>query len=163
MAKANQVKTNAMRLLERGKVAYTPVYYDLGDTEFSGAAVSELTGIAPERSFKTLCARGDRRGVLVFLVPVALELDLKLAAQAAGEKKVELTPIKDLLALTGYVRGCVSPIGMKKTYPAFLDCSALQHGEVAVSAGAKGASLLVNPQALLQFLGAECKPLTRLP
>ena len=151
----NPTKTNAMRLLERAKIAYTPVYYDLGDTEFSGEAVAALTGIPPAQSFKTLCAKGDRRGVLVFVVPVNAELNLKLAALAAGEKRIELLPTKDLLAHTGYVRGCVSPLGMKKAYPTFIDETARAFDTIAVSAGAKGTSLLVAPDALSGCIRTE--------
>lgn len=149
-----QAKTNAMRMLERAKIAYQPVYYDLGEEEFSGEAVSALTGIQPERSFKTLCARGDKRGVMVFVVPVSGELSLKAAAKAAGDKRVEMVHSKDLLGLTGYVRGCVSPIGMKKQYPTFIDESATKFESIAVSAGAKGCSLLVSPGELAGYLRA---------
>lgn len=151
---APNAKTNAMRMLEKAKIPYEPVYYDLGSTAFSGEAVAALTGIAPARSFKTLCAKGDKTGVLVFVVPVSGELQLKAAAKAAGDKKVELVQSGELLGLTGYVRGCVSPIGMKKQYPAFLDASARGFETIAVSAGAKGASLLVNPEALAGYLRA---------
>ncbi|MDL2259026.1 Cys-tRNA(Pro) deacylase [Eubacteriales bacterium OttesenSCG-928-K08] len=151
---AKPAKTNAMRMLERAKIAYEPVYYDLGDEEFSGEAVSALTGIPEKQSFKTLCANGDKQGLLVFVVPVSNELDLKAAASAAGEKRVEMLPTKNLVALTGYQRGCVSPLGMKKQYPTFIDESAAGFDKIAVSAGAKGASLLVNPSELAAHLGA---------
>ncbi|MDL2217424.1 Cys-tRNA(Pro) deacylase [Christensenellaceae bacterium OttesenSCG-928-M15] len=150
-----QMKTNAMRILDRAKISYEPVYYELGDTEFSGRVVSELTGIEEERSFKTLCAKGDKFGIMVFVVPVSGELDLKAAAIAAGDKRVEMAPTKDLIALTGYMRGCVSPVGMKKQYPTFIDESAGGFDTIAISAGAKGCSVLINPNTLLEFLQAK--------
>ena len=114
-------KTNAMRMLERAGIPYKPVYYEIADEEFCGEAVSQLTGIPPEQSFKTLCAKGDKRGVLVFVIPVDGELDLKAAAVAAQDKRVELVHVKELITLTGYVRGGVSPVGMKKLYPTYFD------------------------------------------
>ena len=154
-------KTNAMRMLERAGVPYRPVYYEIADEEFSGPAVSLLTGIEPACSFKTLCARGEKRGVLVFVIPVDEELDLKAAATASGDKRVELVHVKDLPALTGYVRGGVSPVGMKKSYPTYFDETALLFDEIAVSGGAKGCTLLAEPQALLAVIGAHTAPLTR--
>ena len=132
MSKEKSVKTNAMRMLDRAKIPYEPVFYDLGDAEFSGELVSELTGIDPARSFKTLCTRGEKRGILIFVVPVAAELDLKAAAAAAGDKRVELVPTKEVLGLTGYVRGGVSPVGMKKQYPTFIDSTAELFETIAI-------------------------------
>ncbi|MEL7608800.1 MAG: aminoacyl-tRNA deacylase [Bacillota bacterium] len=154
-------KTNAMRLLERAGIAYEAVTYDLGETPFSGEAVSALTGIPPEQSFKTLCARGERKGVLVFVVPVAGELDLRAAAAAAGDKRVELLPTAQLLPLTGYERGGVSPVGMKKLYPTVFDETAQLFDRVAISGGAKGIKLLVDPLFIAQYLGASFAPLSR--
>ena len=107
-------KTNVMRLLDKGKVPYTPLYYDLGHRPFSGEAVCEALGLDPAGSFKTLCARGERKGVAVFVIPIAGELDLKAAAKALGDKAVELAAVRELPTLTGYERGAVSPVGMKK-------------------------------------------------
>ena len=112
-----------MRLLDKGKVPYTPLYYDLGDRPFSGEAVCEALGLDPAGSFKTLCARGERKGVAVFVIPIAGELDLKAAAKALGDKAVELAAVRELPTLTGYERGAVSPVGMKKRYPIFIDAS----------------------------------------
>jgi Cys-tRNA(Pro)/Cys-tRNA(Cys) deacylase len=154
-------KTNAMRMLERAGIPYKPVYYEIADEEFCGEAVSQLTGIPPEQSFKTLCAKGEKRGVLVFVIPVDGELDLKAAAVAAQDKRVELVHVKELLALTGYVRGGVSPVGMKKLYPTYFDETALLFDEIAVSGGTKGCTLLVEPQTLLDTLNAQTAPLTR--
>lgn len=156
-----EAKTNAMRMLERVKIPYKPVYYDLGGAEFSGQAVAELTGIPESRSFKTLTARGARRGILVFVIPVDRELDLKKAAAAAGDKSVELLPVKELITVTGYERGAVSPLGMKKAYPTYIDDTALGFDEIAVSAGKKGASLVVAPGGLEKAAGAAFAGLTR--
>lgn len=156
-----EVKTNAMRMLERAGIPYTPVYYDLGEETFSGEAVSVLTGIPPEQSFKTLCARGERKGVLVFVIPVSGELDVKAAALAAGDKRIELIHVKDLLGLTGYVRGGVSPVGMKKQYPTYLEETALRFERIAISGGQKGCTVLVSPQQLLTLLGASTARLLR--
>ena len=156
-----EVKTNAMRMLERAGVPYTPVYYDLGEETFSGEAVSALTGIPPEQSFKTLCARGERKGVMVFVIPVSGELDVKAAASAAGDKRIELIHVKDLLGLTGYVRGGVSPVGMKKQYPTYIEETALRFDRIAISGGQKGCTVLVSPQQLLTLLGASAARLLR--
>ena len=153
-------KTNAMRQLERANIPYEPIYYQISDEEFSGTAVANLLGLPPEQCFKTLCARGEKKGVMVFVVPVGAELSLKAAAQAAGDKRVELTHQKELLALTGYVRGGVSPVGMKKLYPTFIHESALQFEKISISAGSKGVSLLADPKALGAFLHAAFVPIT---
>jgi len=158
---ANAVKTNAMRILETAGISYEAQFYEIADEDFSGVAVAELTGIEPERSFKTLCARGEKKGILVFVIPVAEELDLKLAAKAAGDKRVELTHVKELFNLTGYVRGGVSPIGMKKKYPTYFDETAILFDTISISGGQKGCKLMVEPEPLAEFLGAEFAPLTR--
>lgn len=150
-----EVKTNAMRLLDKGKVAYTPLYYDLGDEPFSGEAVCRALNASPESSFKTLCARGEKKGVAVFVVPIPAELNLKAAAKALGDKKVELVQVKELVALTGYERGGVSPVGMKKRYPVFIHQSALDFEKIRISGGMKGVSLMLSPRDLAAFLGAQ--------
>ena len=152
---SKQIKTNAMRLLERANIPYEPVYYDLGDMEFSGEAVSKLTGIPEKQSFKTLCAKGEKKGLTVFVVPVSGELDVKAAALAAKDKRMEMLHVKDLLTHTGYVRGGVSPVGMKKQYPTYIDESALGFDKIAISAGARGSSMLVAPEELARLLQAE--------
>ena len=154
-------KTNVMRLLDKGKVPYTPLYYDLGDRPFSGEAVCEALGLDPAGSFKTLCARGERKGVAVFVIPIAGELDLKAAAKALGDKAVELAAVRELPTLTGYERGAVSPVGMKKRYPIFIDASALERDIIEISGGMKGASLSIAPRPLADFLGAQFAPLVR--
>ncbi len=154
-------KTNAMRMLDTAGIAYEALNYELDDEAFSGVAVSALTGVEPDRCFKTLCARSAKRGALVFVIPVSAELDLKEAAAAAGEKAVELVHVNELPALTGYVRGGVSPIGMKKVYPTFFDETAVLFDTISISGGVKGCSLLVDPQKAADYLGAVFAPLTK--
>ena len=157
--KDKAIKTNAMRLLSQAKIEHKTLYYDLAGEAFSGAAVSEALGMAPERSFKTLCARGEKKGVAVFVVPVDGELSLKAAARALGDKAVTLVHVKELLDLTGYERGSVSPIGMKKRYPVFLDDTMRAFDEIGISGGMKGVTLLLRPDALSAYLGATFAPL----
>lgn len=159
MSKA-QNKTNVMRLLEAAGIGYAPLYYDLGDTPFSGEAVCEALGVSAEESFKTLCARGERTGINVFVIPVAGELDLKAAAAACGDKVVTLTAVKELKNLTGYERGGVSPLGMKKAYPTFIDETAQLFEQIEISGGIKGCSIKVAPEPLCTFLGAKFAALT---
>ncbi len=159
MAK-QQSKTNVMRILEAAGLPYEPLYYDLGDADFSGEAVCKALGVSPEESFKTLCARGERKGIAVFVIPVAGELDLKAAAAACGDKAVALVPVKELKALTGYERGGVSPVGMKKPYPVFIDETAQLFEHIEISGGLKGCSVKLEPEPLAAFLGAAFAPLT---
>lgn len=159
--KIQAVKTNVMRMLEKAGVAYTPIYYDLGQEEFSGLAVSLLTGIPPEQSFKTLTAKGVKRGYLVFVLPVDAELDFKKAAQAAEDKSVEMLHLKDLQTVTGYRRGEVSPLGMTKRFPVFFDETAILYDRIAVSAGKKGASVLTDPEQLASLLEASFADLSK--
>lgn len=149
-------KTNVMRMLEKANIAYLPVKYDYSEDDLSGVhAAAQIKEITPEQCFKTLVARGERLGPLVFVLPVARELDLKAAAAAAGDKRVELIHVKELPGLTGYLRGGCSPIGMKKKFPTFIDDSALQFGKIGVSAGARGQQVILDPRALGDFVQAQ--------
>lgn len=156
---AKKTTTNAMRMLTSAKIPFEAVEYEADDKKLSdntfGIHISELTGIEPERSFKTLVGRGDKTGVTVFCIPVSCELDLKKAAKATGNKKVELIHVKELLGLTGYIRGGVSPIGMKKKYPTFIHNSAESFEKVAVSGGVCGITLLLNPKDLIKVTEAK--------
>lgn len=144
-----------MRLLSAAKIDYKALYYDLEGEEFSGEAVSRALGISPEQSYKTLCVRGEKQGVAVFVVPVSGELSLKAAARALSDKAVTLVHVRELQELTGYERGSVSPIGMKKRYPVFLDDSMKAFDEIAISGGMKGVTLLLRPEALRQYTSAR--------
>lgn len=148
-------KTNAMRQLDKAKIKYSVREYEVDESDLSGVHVAEQIGENPAAVFKTLAAKGEKRGIIVFCIPVAKEIDLKKAARAIGDKRVEMVHMKELLPLTGYIRGGCSPIGMKKKYPTFICESALDFSEIAVSAGARGAQLIINPQVLIDFIGAE--------
>ena len=153
-------KTNAMRMLDAAKIPYRPLEYEVDESDLSGMHIAETLGFPPEKMFKTLVAKGDKTGPVVFCVPVAAEIDLRRAAAITGNKKIEMVHVKDLLALTGYIRGGVSPIGMKKRFPTYIDASALDHEQITVSSGTRGAQLLLDRAALLQFLGAKTADLT---
>ena len=144
-------KTNAIRLVEQGRIPYREAFYPFDESDLSGLHAAESIGLPPEQVFKTLVARGERTGIAVFCIPVCCELDLKKAAQAAQEKKIELIPVKQLLPVTGYIRGGCSPVGMKKKFPTFLDESAAAFGEIGISAGCRGCQLLLAPQALADY------------
>ena len=156
------VKTNVMRLLEQAGLPYRAAGYDYDESDLSGMHAAEAIGLPPEQVFKTLVARGEKKGLLVFCIPVCCELDLKKAARAAGDKKVEMIHVKELRDLTGYIRGGYSPIGMKKHYPTYLDESAQLSDEIAVSAGQRGVQVLLAPDALADFVGAELCDLTEI-
>ena len=153
-------KTNAMRMLDAAKIPYKVLEYTVDENDLSGMHIAEQLGFPPERMFKTLVAKGDKTGALVFCIPVADEIDLKVAASVTGNKRIELIPVKDLLSLTGYIRGGVSPIGMKKKFPTWMDESALNFEEITVSSGTRGAQLLLDRAALLQFVQAKTAHLT---
>ena len=147
-------KTNAMRLMDRAKIPYRAASYQYDEQDLNGMHAAEGIGMPPEQVFKTLVARGDKHGCVVFCIPVSCELDLKKAAAAAGEKKVELVHVRELLGLTGYIRGGCSPVGMKKLFPTFLEESAQLYSEIAVSAGQRGLQMVLAPDALASYLSA---------
>lgn len=141
--------TNAMRLLSGAKIEYDTFEYECDEVgENFGEEISKKTGIPPEKSFKTLVARGDRSGIIVLCVPVCNEVDLKKAAKVSGNKKLELIHVKELLGLTGYIRGSVSPIGMKKKYPTYINATACDFEKVAVSGGMCGYTVMLTPTDL---------------
>jgi Cys-tRNA(Pro)/Cys-tRNA(Cys) deacylase len=147
----NVVKTNAMRLLEQAGIDYEVRTYPVDEEHLDGMSVAKETGLDPDQTFKTLTARGEKQGILVFCIPVNEELDLKKAAKAAGDKRVEMLPLKELLPVTGYIRGGCSPIGMKKKYKTFLNETAVLFDEIAVSGGQRGTQILIAPDDLLSF------------
>lgn len=161
MAKRDDsIKTNAMRMLNAAKIGYTVLQYTVDENDLSGIHISKQLGFPPERMFKTLVARGDKTGPLVFCIPVAEELHLKAAAVLTGNKKIEMVPVKELLGLTGYIRGGCSPIGMKKKFPTYVDETAVLFDTVSVSGGRRGLQLEVAPDALLAAVGGSYAPLT---
>ena len=156
-------KTNVMRYLDQKKIAYIPHAYPHGDDAVDGETVAGLIGKAPESVFKTLVARGASRNIYVFVIPVCGELDLKCAAKAAGEKSVEMVHVSEINALTGYIRGGCSPIGMKKQYKTFLDASASARESIVVSAGKIGAQVELAPADLIKLTRAGTAALTKEP
>lgn len=155
MAKKKPVITNAMRLLKAAKIPFEEVEYEAEEVgEDFGERIAALTCIPPEMSFKTLVIRGERTGIMVACIPVKNEVDLKKIAKAAGDKKAEMIHVKELLGLTGYIRGGVSPIGMKKHYPTFVDESAKGLDKIAVSGGVCGVTLIMAPEDLKK--ATEC-------
>lgn len=156
-------KTNAARILDREKIDYEPLQYSTDDGKIDGVSVAAKIGAPVETVYKTLVAVGSSKDHYVFLVPVAEELDLKLAAKACGEKKIEMVPVKEILPLTGYVRGGCSPVGMKKPFRTFVAEQASQLNEIIVSAGKVGAQLKLAPEDLLKATQAEFAELTAKP
>ena len=114
-------KTNAVRLVQQAGLPCRERAYEFDESDLSGIHAAEAIGMPPEQVFKTLVARGEKTGINVFCIPVCCELNLKKAAKAAGDKNMELVAVKELLGLTGYIRGGCSPVGMKKKYPTFFD------------------------------------------
>ena len=155
-------KTNAMRKLDKAGIKYEPIEYVPDDTDLSGVHIAKQTGLPPEIMFKTLVARGEKRGLLVFCIPVNAELDLKKCAAVAGDKRVELVAVKELLGLTGYIRGGCSPIGMKKDFPTYFDETVILYDKITVSAGIKGCQLMLSQSELIDFIGATVADLTVL-
>ena len=147
-------KTNVIRLLEANKIPHDIKTYEVNEDDLSGISVAQKIGAAEEIVFKTLVAEGDKTGIIVFCISVNSELNLKKAATVSGNKKVELIPTKNLLAVTGYVRGGCSPIGMKKKFPTFLDETAQLFDKIYFSAGIRGMQLGVHPDALQMFTGS---------
>ena len=147
-------KTNAARLLDRAKIAYELVPYTVDEDNLAATHVAEELGEDIATVFKTLVLRGEKNGVLVCVLPVELEVDLKKLAQAAGEKKVEMVAMKELLGLTGYIRGGCSPVGMKKKYPTYIDETCMLSERIAVSAGVRGAQMILPTEALIRYTEA---------
>lgn len=150
-------KTNAMRILDKAKIDYEALQYEYNDNDLSGVTIADAVNLPYERVFKTLVAKGDKTGPVVMCVPVDKEIDLKKFAKISGNKKVEMIHVKDLLSLTGYIRGGCSPIGMKKKFPTFIDKTCLDFDKITVSAGIKGCQLLIDSKALVEFTGALCE------
>lgn len=151
---AKTPKTNAVRLLEQAKVPFSTAEYEVDENNLAADHVAESLGQDINRVFKTLILHGERAGYFVCVVPGNCEVDLKKAAAAAGAKKAEMIPMKDLLPLTGYIRGGCSPIGMKKPFPTFFHSTATDFDSIYVSAGRRGLQLNINPQLLIDFVGA---------
>ena len=162
MAKKTSAKTNAMRLLDAAGISYGMAEYEVDESDLSGVHAADELGVPAETVFKTLVAIGDGNGLFVFVIPVAENLDLKKAAAASGNKRIEMVHVRELFDLTGYVRGGCSPIGMKKVYPSYVDETAQLYDEIYFSAGRRGAQIILAPDKLCEVTGAEYADLTKV-
>ncbi len=145
-------KTNAMRILDSENIPYEVLEYQVDESDLSGIHVAQVLRQDPNTVFKTLVLKGDKSGYLVCCIPVAQELNLKNVAKISNNKKVEMIAMKDLLPLTGYIRGGCTSIGMKKNFPTYIDETALLFEKIAISAGVRGAQVLINPSDLSQLV-----------
>lgn len=160
MSKKKSITTNAVRIIKAEKIPFETIEYDAEEVGNNfGVKIAELTGVPCERCFKTIVARG--REVLVFCLPVDKELDLKKAASISGDKKIEMVHTKDLLEITGYIRGGVSPIGMKKHHTVYIDKSCLDFDKITVSGGVCGLSVLIKPEDLIKITGANPRDIVK--
>lgn len=148
-----EVKTNAVRILDKNKIPYELITYEC-DEFVDGLHTAELTGAPVEQSYKTLVMQGKSRQYYVFVVPIAAEVDLKAAARAVSEKSIGMIHVKDLTAITGYVRGGCSPLGMKKQFPTVIDATAEAFDEIYVSGGRVGTTIRVGTQDLAKVVRA---------
>lgn len=151
---AENKKTNAARLLDQQKVSYTLVSYEVDENDLSAQSVASKLGEPLEQVFKTIVLQGDKSGYFVCVVPGESEIDLKLAAKVSGNKSCALIPMKELLPLTGYIRGGCSPVGMKKHFPTFFHETCLNYPYIFVSAGVRGLQFRISPQDLLRVTRA---------
>lgn len=157
----SKIKTNAMRILDTHNIEYNIITYDKKDGKVDGVSVAKKIGKDPEKVFKTLVAQGSSGELYVFIIPVAEELDLKKAAKATGEKKIEMLPVKDITKYTGYIRGGCSPIGMKKGYPTFIDESSLSLDSIIVSGGKIGVQIEMDIESLKRITNGIMSKLTK--
>ena len=148
-------KTNAARLLDKAKVSYELIPYEVDENDLSAIHVADSLGENIEQVFKTLVLHGDKNGHFVCVIPGEHEVDLKLAAKASGNKKCDLIPMKELLPLTGYIRGGCTPIGMKKTFSTYIHESCLNYPYIYISAGQRGLQLKLDPNDLIKEVHAE--------
>ena len=153
-------KTNAVRIVELARIPCREHFYEYDENDLSGIHAAEALGKPAEEVFKTLVARGVKTGINVFCIPVCCELDLKKAAKAAGDKNMELIHVKELLGLTGYIRGGCSPVGMKKKYPTYFDETCQLYDTIAISAGERGHQMILEPMALADLVEAKLEDLT---
>ena len=160
-------KTNAVRFLEANNVKHSTLTYEVDESDLSGITVANKVGVDPEKVFKTLVTRGDKNpatagqaGINVFCIPVTEELDLKKAAKASGNKKIEMIKEKELLPLTGYIKGGCSPIGMRKKFPTYINETAQLFDEIYISAGLRGMQIKLNLFDLLKIVDGALVDLT---
>ena len=154
MAQKKTPKTNAMRMLDIAKIPYEIMEYEVDENDLSGTHIAQQIGLPYEIVFKTIVTKGDKTGYCVFCLPCHKEIDFKAAARASGNKSIEPLHVKDLLGITGYIRGGCSPVGMKKKFPTYFDSSAKDLEKLTVSAGMRGAQLCVNKDAIIDYTEA---------
>jgi Cys-tRNA(Pro)/Cys-tRNA(Cys) deacylase len=154
-------KTNAMRILDSEKIPYEMMTYSPDDGKIDGVSVAQKIGREAGIVYKTLVAQGASKSYYVFVIPVEAELDLKKAAKAAGEKKMEMIPVKDIQKVTGYIRGGCSPVGMKKQFPTFIDEAARSLDTIIISGGKIGVQIELKVEDLVKATGAELMELTK--
>ena len=148
-------KTNAMRLLDAAKIKYEVSEYEVDENNLAGTHIADEIGLPYSMVFKTIVTRGDKTGYLVFCIPCDKEINLKKAASVTGNKKLEPVQVKELLGLTGYIRGGCSPVGMKKKFPTYFHTSVEAEERITVSSGVRGAQLVLSPTELIGYLGAR--------
>ena len=158
---ASVKKTNAVRKLENAKISYELIEYEIYERLLSAEDAALKTGVPEEQTFKTLCARGDRNGVMLVCLPAGKELDFKGLSSVSGNKSSELVPLKEVQPLTGYVRGGCSPLGTKKKYPVFIDESACRFDYITVNAGLRGLLFKLKPDDLITVTGAKTAKIIR--
>ena len=149
------VKTNAVRLVQQAGIPCKECFYEYDENDLSGTHIADQIGLPYEMVFKTIVTKGDKNGYAVFCIPCHLEINLKRAASATGNKKLEPVQVKELLGLTGYIRGGCSPVGMKKKFPTYFDKSVEAEERITVSSGVRGAQLILSPTELIKYLGAK--------
>ena len=159
--KKKEAKTNAARILDTLGIGYELKTYEVDENDLSAVHVAASVGMPIEMVYKTLVCRGDKNGVVMAVIPGGGELDLKALAAASGNKRVEMVHLKEVFALTGYIRGGCSPLGAKKDYPVFLDESALSQDIIAVSAGKRGEQILLKPADLVTAAKAMVTAISR--
>lgn len=157
--KEKEIKTNAMRILDKNKISYETLQYEC-DEFIDGLHTAQKTGAPVEQSFKTLVVQGKSREYYVLVIPIAEEIDLKAAAKTVGEKSVEMIHVKDITKVTGYIRGGCSPLGMKKLYPTVIHKSACEYDEIYISGGRIGTTLKMNPLDLAKVVQAKFEDVT---
>lgn len=163
MSRNNKIeKTNAARLLDKAGIAYTLVPYEVDENDLAATHIASQLGEPIDQVFKTLVLSGDRTGYFVCVVPGDAEVDLKAAAKVSGNKKCDLIPMKELLGVTGYIRGGCSPVGMKKPFPTFFHSSALEYDTIYVSAGVRGLQFRISPADLIGYVNASVADIIKL-
>lgn len=155
------MKTNAARLLDQAGIPYQLRDYQVDPSDLSAESVAEKVGLPPEQVFKTLVLRGERNGVLMAVIPGSYELDLKALAKLAGDRKVEMVPLKDVQPLTGYIRGGVTALGCRKDYPVFLDETAILFDQISVSAGVRGTQIVIHPDDYIRVVNGKLGEISR--